>query len=347
MISATIRVSRQVAAARTTLSRRLGPTPPARLMSSRSVTTTTTAVAVAFPRQRQYSAMRSGSSLRSFVDLSKQQQQTHHAAVVRSFSSLDSNFEPKPPDKLTSDMAEGILDTTQFYIRYGISKQRLHLLAQNPDLPVIERWQQMMEIYITTQLHVIAGIGYPASAEGLGLYAQHLTVCIQSADATMRELFTEMRRDTWREIVATVFSIEPKDIPILSIVDARKLMHKVASKMMEPDTLLAIQNQTAKIQDNDIAMELQRKHKILQEILVERVYLGVDSSDNAQQMSLVEETGFGSGAVGYAKLQCALSDHEGDPLMADYAASAMMKILSAAGIDIDSIQGPGLGASAV
>jgi hypothetical protein len=75
--------------------------------------------------------------------------------------------------------------------------------------------------------------------------------------------------------------------------------------------------------------------------LIEKVYLG-DSPN-----SLVEQSGFGPGPLGYAKLQCALSDHEGDPLMADYAASAMMKILQAANIDIDSIQGPGLGAQAV
>lgn len=247
------------------------------------------------------------------------------------------NFEAKPPDKLTAEMAEGILDLTQFYIRFGISNQRLHALALEPSsMPVVERWQSMMEIYVATQLHVIAGLGYPPNEQGLTMFAQHLTMFIQQeADETMRELHTELRRDTWREIVATVFQLDVKDIPILSIVDARNLMHAVSSKMIEPDTLLAIQNQTSKIQDDNVDIELARKHRVLQEILVEQVYLGGSPS-------LVEELGFGSGALGYAKLQCAMTEHEGDPLMAQYAASAMMKILSAAGIDIDSIQGPGL-----
>lgn len=252
-------------------------------------------------------------------------------------------FEPKPPDHLTAEMAEGILDSTQFYARFGISNQRLRQLSEVPEtsMTVIDKWQQMMEIYITTQLHVIAGIGYSPTQEGLTLYAQHLHRCIQSADATMKELFIEIRRDTWREIVATVFQLKVQDLPVLDIVQARNLMHKVSSKMIEPDTLLAIQSQTAKIQDTDMAVEIQKKHTVLQAILVEKVYL------SGTPQSLVEEAGFGPGAVGYAKLQCALSDHEGDPLMADYAASAMMKILSAAGIDIDSIQGPGLGSQAV
>jgi hypothetical protein len=259
--------------------------------------------------------------------------QRKHAA--RSLSSAV-NFEPKPPDKLTSDIAEGILDVTQFYIRYGISNQRLRALAEEENLPVVERWQSMMEIYLTTQVHTIAGLGYPPNEQGLAMYAQHLAEVVQYADETMKELYTEVRRDTWREIVGLVFKLDAKDIPILSIVDARNLMHKVSSKMIEPDTLLAIQNRTAKIQDDNMNTEVAMKHKILQEILVEQVYLGGSPS-------LVEETGFGSGAAGYAKLQCAMTDHEGDPLRPQYAASAMMKILSAAGIDIDSIQGPGLG----
>jgi hypothetical protein len=46
--------------------------------------------------------------------------------------------------------------------------------------------------------------------------------------------------------------------------------------------------------------------------------------------------------VGYAKLQCALADHEGDPLIAQYSAAAMVKMFEAAGIELSDIQGPGL-----
>jgi hypothetical protein len=262
----------------------------------------------------------------------------------RSFSSTET-FVPQSPNELSSAMAEGILDSTQFYIRHGISNQRLRALANQSEMPVMDKWQQMMEIYITTQLHVIAGLGYPATQDGLNLYAQHLHACLQSVtDEAMRQLFVEVRRDTWREIVAIVFDVPLSELPVLTIVEARNLMHQVSSKMMAPDTLLMIQQQTAKICHDDLAVEIQQKHGILQTILVNHVYLGVHNDDG---LSLVERAGFGTGPVGYAKLQCALSDHEGDPLMADYAASAMMKLLTAAGIDIDSIQGPGLGASAV
>ena len=250
----------------------------------------------------------------------------------RTFSSAE-KFQPKAPESLTTEMAEGIVEATKFYSLHGISNQRFRALAKE-NFPVHEKWQKMMEIYLQTQAHVIAGLGYQADEQGLTLYAQHLQKCIQSTDQTMRELFMDVRRETWRAIVATTFQVPKEEIPVLSIVDARNLMHKISSKMIEPDTLLVIQHKTAKIQHEDRNMEIAMKHAVLQEILVQLVYVGGEPS-------LVEQEGFGSGAKGYAKLQCAMTDHEGDPLLSEYSASAMVKILEAAGIDFNDLTGPG------
>jgi hypothetical protein len=64
-------------------------------------------------------------------------------------------------------MAEGIVEATQFYSRYGISKQRLQALGQDPDLSLQQRWSMMLHIYLTTQLQVISGMGYPDNEVGL------------------------------------------------------------------------------------------------------------------------------------------------------------------------------------
>jgi hypothetical protein len=151
----------------------------------------------------------------------------------------------------------------------------------------------------------------------------------------MRDLFTEVRRDTWRELVATCFDLKVEDIQTLDIVEARSLMHKVSSRMIAPEVLQQIQNACAKIDDSDPEAEIALKHQVLQDVIVNHVYLGGNPS-------LVEDSGFGPGAKGYAKLQCAMSDHEGDPLIAEYATAAMMKIWSAAGLDVSSVTGPGL-----
>jgi len=38
-----------------------------------------------------------------------------------------------------------------------------------------------------------------------------------------------------------------------------------------------------------------------------------------------------------------MSDHEGDPLIGQYASAAMMRIWEAAGLDVSSMQGMGVG----
>jgi hypothetical protein len=232
-------------------------------------------------------------------------------------------------------MADGIQDATQFYVRHGISNQRLRAMAKDDDMPVVMKWQKMMEVFLTTQVHVIAGLGYSADEQGLTQFAQDLALCIQNTDDTMRALISETRRDTWRELVATCFDLDVSEIPSLEIVEARDLMHKVSSRMIEPLVLQEIQNACAKIENSDPEQEVALKHQVLQNVIVNEVYLGGNPS-------LVESSGFGPGARGYAKLQCAMSDHEGDPLIAEYATAAMIKIWSAAGLDISSVTGPGL-----
>ena len=179
--------------------------------------------------------------------------------------------------------------------------------------------------------HVVAGLGYSADDKGLTDYAQHLAVCIQSSDQFLKEQFVDKRRDTWRYVVSLVYDLQPEDIPKLSIVDARNLMHKVTSKMIEPDTLLEIQKRCTNIMDKKPEYELAKKHHMIQCIIIDMVYLGGDPS-------IVSEAGFGDGETGYAKLMCAMTDHEGDPLIAEYGGRAMMKMLETAGIDPKTIQ---------
>lgn len=167
------------------------------------------------------------------------------APVFRPFSTTE-QYVPKSPDKLNAEMAEGISDATQFYVKHGISNQRLIALREE-NVPVVLRWQKMMEIFLATQVHVIAGLGYTPDEKGLTKYANDLAQCLQTIDPTLQELFAEARRDTWRNLVATAFGLKPEDIPRLEIVQAREVMHEISSKMMSPDTLLEIQTRTSGI----------------------------------------------------------------------------------------------------
>jgi hypothetical protein len=79
--------------------------------------------------------------------------------------------------------------------------------------------------------------------------------------------------------------------------------------------------------ESDPQMEMGLKHQIIQDIVVNQVYLGGSPS-------LVEELGFGSGEKGYAIMQYVMSYHENDPLCTQYTSSAMMKLWQAAGLDL-------------
>jgi len=173
-------------------------------------------------------------------------------------------FVPTAPSKLTVEMAEGISDTTQFYLRYGVSKQRLDVLSKDTELPAVAKWQNMMEIFLTTQVHVIAGLGYSADEQGLTKYAQDLTECLQQADDEMRDLFTEIRRDTWRELVAAAFDLHLDDLKTVSIVEARNLMHKVSSKMISPEVLQEIESRCANLPTSDVPEHMMaEKHRVV------------------------------------------------------------------------------------
>lgn len=67
-------------------------------------------------------------------------------------------------------------------------------------------------------------------------------------------------------------------------------------------------------------------------VLVGEIYLGGDSP------TLVEDCGFGSGEQGYVRMQCVMAEHQNDPLVAQYIGTAMMKLLTAAGLDMNSLQ---------
>lgn len=60
----------------------------------------------------------------------------------------DDDFTPQSPAEITLEIAEGIADTTQFYMRHGLSRQRLEFLAKT-EQPVLHKWQKMMEVFLS------------------------------------------------------------------------------------------------------------------------------------------------------------------------------------------------------
>jgi hypothetical protein len=151
-------------------------------------------------------------------------------------------FKPIPPTELNLEMAKGIQTANHLILKYGVGRQRLKLLSKDNDMPLVIKWQRMMEVYLGAQLHVVAALGYSTDESGIMMYTQQLgqfvgTKCTQD----QQEEFRTVGRETWREMLTVAFDLDEelceKYGNELSIVDARNIVHKVASRLIEPNIL--------------------------------------------------------------------------------------------------------------
>jgi activator of HSP90 ATPase len=86
-----------------------------------------------------------------------------------SSSSSSSTTTSKPPYSLTKEMAFGIQNATELFVKHGVGMQKLKEIAKEPrdTNTLVHRWQRMMEAYLGSQVHVLAGLGYPPNENGL------------------------------------------------------------------------------------------------------------------------------------------------------------------------------------
>lgn len=251
------------------------------------------------------------------------------------------NANSPPPEKISPEAGLGAQDAMKLFIQHGVGRRKLNAIAaEKGKTPLVDRWQQMVATYIETQCHVITLLGYTPDERGIGLYTQHLQQALASASPEVQDMLRIAGRDTYRMVLANAFDLplmeEQEGKDELSIVDARNIMHKVSVRMQAPEVL----EKVAKICSTSVhdgspeaqQIDMARKHTVIQQVMVDDVYLAGGSS------SLVSECGFGEGEDGYVKLQFQLAEHQGDPLISQYVGSAMMKLMEAAGIDLTALQ---------
>jgi hypothetical protein len=226
----------------------------------------------------------------------------------------------------------------------------------------------MIAIYLETQCRTISLMGYPPDEYGIAQYTQQLQQVMTLSSPLEQEKVRLAGRDTYRLVLSSAFATTVPNLMKeyngkkdgrggggeLSIVDARNIMHKVSLRMLEKDILEKVSQRCAATSDSDsdsnttsslteeehnLQLEFARKHTIVQEVMVTDVYLSSSSSSDSSSSkpSLVEECGFGTGEAGYVRLQYALAEHQGDPLITQYVGTAIMQLLQAAGIDMEAI----------
>eukprot|EP00978_Attheya_sp_CCMP212_P036596 scaffold167398_cov46-Attheya_sp.AAC.3 len=73
-----------------------------------------------------------------------------------------------PPAFLDEEMAVGVQNATQLFLNHGLGKRKLELIFKEKERSLVDRWQEMMGAFLGSQTHVLAGLGYEASEQGIG-----------------------------------------------------------------------------------------------------------------------------------------------------------------------------------
>jgi len=236
----------------------------------------------------------------------------------------------------------------KLFIQHGIGKQKLRqIAAEKGTSPLVDRWQKMVATYLETQCHVIALLGYRPDERGIALYTQHLSEALALSSPEIQERLRVAGRDTYRMVLGAAFDMpslvdDAESKGELSVVDARNIMHKVSMRMQEADVLEKVARECAAsvaLDDSPEAqqIDLARKHTVVQQVMVTDVYLAEGGSGEGKA-SLIRECGFGEGEEGYVRMQSAMAEHQGDPLITQYVGAAMVKLLQSAGIDMAALQ---------
>lgn len=234
-------------------------------------------------------------------------------------------------------MAFGIQSATSLLVNHGITQAQLEAISKGSgdSKTLVTRWQQMMHSFIGAQLHILGGCGYSYDEAGLYKYNEQLALFMQTANPDTQEKLRLSNRDLWRNVLSLAFDLSSEEtaaVTEMSLMDARNAYHKVAEKMIQPNILEQVSKQAALLKDTENPdMDKALRHQIVQETLVNDVYLHGNPS-------LTEELGFGAGEKGYVLFQYAISEHQSDPLVAQYIGSAMTNLVKSAGITMPNME---------
>ncbi|GMH65006.1 hypothetical protein TrST_g9676 [Triparma strigata] len=239
------------------------------------------------------------------------------------------------PPNLTIPMIHQITSATSLLLSHGVPSNNLKNIAQLPGAPaqsLVAKWQKMMETHLTAQVHILSGLGYPNSEQGISMYNQQLAQVMASSAPEDAEMLRVGSRDMWRLTLSSAFNLDldPNNDGVIlgrgemNIVQARELMHAVSQSMSSSSFLDEIRQQVGNLSD------MIEKHTAIQTLLLSSVYLS-PSNNLCKQFDDNDE-------LGYVKMQCLLAEHQSDPLIAQYVGKSMVEVLKAGGMDEGAIR---------
>jgi len=234
------------------------------------------------------------------------------SAPRRSLSSLDPT-KAGSPTSINEEQARAVMDTTLTFIRIGLSGRKLDALQGETALNVQAKWQKMMEVRLTTELHVINAFGYESSEMGMMAYRQTMHQLMQTTRPADLLALQKIDQQIWAEMIRRSFAIETEPIAVGA---ARQVVATVTSRMQQDafieDVIRALHGLGPDASEVDKNQELQ--HHLLGVWLDVLPGLGYEGED------------------GYVRFQAALVEHSQDPQVMTLIQSALMSVTSRTGL---------------
>lgn len=220
------------------------------------------------------------------------------------------------PPELTMDVAKAITQMTIMQLdnedmMYNQSLKKI----QKTNASLTDRWQAMVHVLLSCQLHAIVPFGYQPNEQGLLEFNKAFGLL------TMKPEGKELRKlslDRWRMIVNHAFGVVMGPEDSISVEKARLIALKLSFEMLSEPFLKSIDQAVENLGPSP--SDLQRQQALLQALL-------------PLQMRVMSEFGF-QGEEGFIRLQIAQAEHATDETVAHNTVSSTMAVFRRAGIRV-------------
>ena len=237
------------------------------------------------------------------------------APASRSFSDLGN------ASVVTADTASHVQRTILLLLENGQPGKGLDQILVEAERPLSERWEQMISIFLTTQVHAIMPFGFTSDEPGLTAYTQSLQRLLTN-DVVVQAEVRDLGKQIWEVMLRRAFAVEHGEP--LELTTAREIVTKVSFLMQSPAFLDRVKTEVAVAVDalSSSATEhelFDAKRKVLSRMLPEAF------------MEVIVDFDY-IGESGYVQMQAALFDHMMDQTISHLMAAASQQVMTAAGV---------------
>lgn len=225
---------------------------------------------------------------------------------------------PDPP-RLTPARAHAIasFNLRQLQDDEMMYTAQLDAIRELSDRPLTDRWQSLIHVYMTSQVHALLHFGYTPDDQGLRSFVVEYDALSKDKLSDEGKNLFELTRKRWNAMVKRAFNVD-LDVQELPVEQARQLSSILSMKMQSDDFMAQIDSSMEKLGKD---ADAQAKQRTLVEILL------------PLQQQVAEDNGF-KGEEGYIRMQTLLMHHSTDDAVSYNTMSGTMAVFRRANINI-------------